>query len=223
MNRKTHRTGAVASVLTLLIALYGATGSGAFAQSDAPVLESSPAAQTPRIELPDFDAPYDELPRFVAEPVVQPLPLPQEEPASADAASLHQLVATLPSDAPMSRDLTCLAQAIYFESRGEPLEGQLAVAQVIVNRSQSPLFPGDYCGVVAQRGQFSFVKNGRIPAAPEGAPAWQRARAVARIAHQALWESEAQDALFFHANYVRPSWARTKLARATIDTHIFYR
>jgi len=222
MSRKTYRAGAIASALTLIVTLYGVTGSGALAQSDLISPEDS-AASAPRIELPTFEPAAETLPRFVAEPVVQALPEPQEEPASAEAESLRELVADLSEGAPMPRDLRCLAQAIYFEARGEPLEGQLAVARVIVNRTQSPLFPGDYCSVVAQRGQFSFVKNGRIPEAPQGARTWRRAQAVARIAHQELWESEAQDALFFHATYARPGWARRKLARATIDSHVFYR
>ena len=57
----------------------------------------------------------------------------------------------------------------------------------------------------------------------EDSPAWTRAKAVARIAHQELWESEAGDALYFHATYVRPRWASRKAARATIDSHVFYR
>ena len=119
--------------------------------------------------------------------------------------------------------MQCLAGAVYFESRGEPIEGQLAVAQVIINRAESTVFPSDYCGVVTQRSQFSFVKNGRIPTNRSKAAAWERARKIARIAHEGMWDSEAGDSLYFHATYVRPSWARKKVARATIKTHIFYR
>src|SRR5690606_8644563 len=95
--------------------------------------------------------------------------------------------------APMSSEMRCLAGAIYFEARGEPLEGQLAVAQVIVNRAESPRFPDDYCGVVTQRSQFSFVRNGRMPEPNKSTAAWHRAKAVAQIAHQGLWDSEAAD------------------------------
>lgn len=141
---------------------------------------------------------------------------------------LAQYVATsyMPTEdriAFMAEEKFCLAQAIYFEARGEPLAGQLAVARVIINRSESPQFPSDYCAVVTQRGQFSFVRGGRIPSAPEGSAAWARAVSIARIAHQDLWPSDADDALFFHASYVRPAWAGRKTARATIDRHIFYR
>ena len=102
-------------------------------------------------------------------------------------------------------------------------QGQLAVAQVIVNRSESGLFPRDYCGVVYQKSQFSFVRGGKMPGIKRGSAAWTRAKAIARIAHEGLWDSKAGDALFFHARYVKPSWSRTKIARATIDSHIFYR
>lgn len=221
MIAKTYRAGAVASAL-MMMTLIAAPGSRAVAQSDNAVIVMPPFAADTTPRQPVAEAP---LPHFVAEPVVQPLPQPSviATDADADAASLAALVEALPADTPLSRDVECLAQAVYFEARGEPLDGQLAVAQVIVNRTRSPQFPPDYCGVVAQRAQFSFVRNGRIPAAPRDTRAWQRASAIARIAHQDLWDSPAEDALFFHASSVRPGWARTKLARATIERHVFYR
>ena len=134
-----------------------------------------------------------------------------------------QLVGDMPVETELSPELTCLAQAIYFESRGEPLDGQLAVAEVVINRATSGRYPTDYCAVVTQPAQFSFVRHGRIPAADHGSGAWRRAKAVAQIAQQDLWESKAADALYFHATYVKPSWARAKTQLAQIDTHIFYR
>lgn len=168
---------------------------------------------------------------FITEEVVQPLPEPEEtpeaaavvEPAAPTASSLRELVAQVDAPQTLSRQLECLAGAVYFESRGEPIEGQLAVAQVVINRAESAVFPSDYCGVVTQRAQFSFVKNGRIPSSRSNAAAWERARKIARIAHEGLWDSEAGDSLYFHANYVSPRWARSKQTRATIKTHIFYR
>ena len=154
------------------------------------------------------------------EEVTQPLPT---ESTSPSAASLSQLVEAMPHGAGLSREMECLAGAIYFESRGEPLAGQLAVGQVVVNRAESGRFPGDYCGVVYQKSQFSFVRGGTMPRIDRGSLAWKRASAIARIAHEGLWNSEAGDSLYFHAKYVKPSWSRTKIARATIDTHIFYR
>jgi len=112
---------------------------------------------------------------------------------------------------------------VYFEARGEPLSGQLAVAQVVINRANSGRFASSYCGVVTQPAQFSFVRSGRIPSANRGSPAWQRAKAIARIAHERLWQSEAGDALYFHASHVSPGWARARTTRATIERHVFYR
>ncbi|MBL4791609.1 cell wall hydrolase [Citromicrobium bathyomarinum] len=178
------------------------------------------------ISVPEPEASAD--PVFISDEVVQPLPEPEETPAVVeavvpDADSLSELMANVDAPQTLSDQLECLAGAIYFESRGEPIEGQLAVAQVIINRAESTVFPSDYCGVVTQRSQFSFVKNGRIPTNRSNAAAWERARKIARIAHEGMWDSEAGDSLYFHATYVRPSWARKKVARATIKTHIFYR
>lgn len=211
MSRKTSRAAVFATAMMFLFALAGTNGSGAIAQDQLP-----PAAPAPVEPAPEV--------RFVSREVVQPIP--EHAPTAApvpDAQSLRELVDGMPADTALSPDLACLASAIYYEARGETLEGQLAVGQVIVNRAQSGLFPQDYCGVVAQRGQFSFVRGGDIPTPPQHSAAWQRASAVARIAHQDMWESRVDDALFFHARHVRPAWANRKLTRASIDSHIFYR
>jgi len=161
---------------------------------------------------------------FVAQEVVQPLPgSSAERAARVEAASLQQLIGDMPLEIELSADLRCLAEAVYFEARGEPIEGQLAVAEVIINRAASSLYPDSYCGVVTQPAQFSFVRKGRIPPVNEASAAWARAKAVAQIAHEDLWESQAGDALYFHARYVKPGWARSKVQLAQIDTHIFYR
>jgi len=210
MTLKTAAIRVAALMLTITVTSFGALGSGAVAQSEP----QAPFVVPP---LPD-QAEADDLPRFVSEPMVQQLPT-----IDTNAESLADLVASLPEETELSRDMTCLAQAIYFEARGEDLAGQLAVAQVIINRTQAGSFPGDYCGVVTQPAQFSFVRGGRIPAVRAHSGAWYRAKAIARIAHEELWDSEAGDALYFHATRIRPSWAHTKLARATIDSHVFYR
>jgi spore germination cell wall hydrolase CwlJ-like protein len=209
-----RRAGALAPVAILLVTLFGAEAS-AWAQNEAP----GAAAETAAEGLPA------DAPRFVAEPVVQPLPEEEEslEQRVFEATSLQELVGDMPVEDRLSPDMRCLAQAVYFEARGEPLTGQLAVARVVINRAGSGIYPRDYCSVVTQRAQFSFVRNGRIPHADEGSSAWLRAKAIAQIAHQDLWECEAGDALFFHAAYVKPGWARRKTQVARIDTHIFYR
>ncbi len=163
-----------------------------------------------------------EVPVFVSREVVQPLPEPAPESAP-EASSLAALVQQIDTRHPMSEDMKCLAGAVYFEARGEPLAGQLAVAQVIINRTEDGRFARSYCGVVAQPGQFSFMRGGRMPQIREHSPAWARARAIAEIAHKGLWQSEADDAVFFHARYVRPDWSHRKQRLAQISTHIFYR
>ena len=183
------------------------------------------AAQTQELTATE-DAPLtaEVMPVFVSEEVVQELPEEANPEISApEANSLRELVAAMPHAGELSDEMRCLAGAVYFESRGEPLSGQLAVAQVIINRSESSRFPESYCGVVYQRSQFSFVRGGSMPAVKTGSAAWKRATAIARIAHQGLWDSEAQDSLYFHASYVNPRWAHKKTRRAAIKTHIFYR
>jgi len=162
---------------------------------------------------------------FVSEPVIQSVPDTNVATPiqPVDVSSLRELVAMTDTNVDLSEQMHCLAGAVYFESRGEPLNGQLAVAQVVINRTDDRRFPASYCDVVFQRAQFSFVRNGRMPQIRTSSEAWTRAKAIARIAHEGMWESEAGDSLYFHANYVRPKWSRKKTARATIDTHIFYR
>ena len=194
--------------------------SGAFAQDET--------VQAQDITGANAEGSNKAEPQFVSEEVVQALPEVQEESrndeqAKTAAASLGELVSQTKTDSALSEQMQCLAGAVYFESRGEPLAGQLAVAQVIINRAGDSRFPSSYCGVVFQRSQFSFVKGGRMPSIRTGSAAWNRAKAIAKIAHEGQWESEAADSLYFHAKYVRPSWSRKKVARATIDTHIFYR
>jgi spore germination cell wall hydrolase CwlJ-like protein len=206
------RAGAFAPAAILFVTVFGAEA-GAWAQDQSP---------STAVEVDEALAP--EAPRFVAEELAQPLPTEESlEERVAQATSLHELVGDMPVEEALSPDIKCLAQAVYFESRGEPLTGQLAVARVVINRAASGLYPSDYCSVVTQRKQFSFVRNGRIPQANEGSGEWLRAKAIAQIAHRDLWESEAGDALYFHATYVRPGWANRKTQLARIDTHIFYR
>jgi spore germination cell wall hydrolase CwlJ-like protein len=92
---------------------------------------------------------------------------------------------------------------------------------VIINRAHSGRFAGTVCGVVRQRGQFSFVHGGSIPAAPQGSRDWRTAVAIAQIATQDLADGPAPRALFFHARRVNPGWHLTRVA--TVGNHVFYR
>lgn len=186
-------------------------------------------ANIPAIILPGADAPAVEekadLPIEAEAPVedstqneteADPAPIP----APVTAASLAELVAVTPRPAEIDPELRCLAGAVYFESRGESLPGQLAVAHVVINRAQSGRFPKSLCGVVLQKSQFSFVRGGRMPAVRKGAQ-WDNAVAIAQIARDGTWKNHAPGALFFHARYVSPGWRKTRIAQ--IDNHIFYR
>ena len=135
---------------------------------------------------------------------------------------LSEMVAQLRGPVAGSRELECLAIGIYFESKSEPLAGQLAVGKVIANRAQSGgRFPGTYCGVLFQRGQFSFVHGHALPSVPRSNRQWQTAVAIAQIVDRDLKESAVGNALFFHARYVSPGWRLKRVA--SIGNHVFYR
>ena len=134
----------------------------------------------------------------------------------------------IPADR-LDSEKRCLAQAVYFEARGETEEGQAAVAQVVLNRMTSGLYPSTICGVVFQNSshrhacQFSFACDGRRLRVRE-AEAWTEA---SRIAEDVLagktWLADIGDATHYHANYVRPRWARSLRKIDVIGKHIFYR
>ncbi|WP_420606670.1 cell wall hydrolase [Novosphingopyxis sp.] len=162
---------------------------------------------------------------FVSHPVIMPVPersVPEPKPIpQSDASSLAQLVSMQNADAALDAEQRCLAGTIYFESKGESLEGQLAVAKVVLNRAASPRWPSSICGVVYQKHQFSFVRGGKMPSIRKSSRAWQHAKAIARIALDDSWQTDVDDALFFHAKYVSPGWRLTRIG--AVDKHIFYR
>jgi spore germination cell wall hydrolase CwlJ-like protein len=160
-----------------------------------------------------------------AQNVTIPAVTTPEEPDAAPArpsGDLASLVADYRGTDAGSRELECLAVGVYFEAKSEPLSGQLAVGQVIANRTKSGgRFPGSYCGVLFQRGQFSFVHGHSWPAVPRSSRQWQTAVAIAKIVDQDLKDSEVGNALFFHARYVSPGWRLKRVA--AIGNHVFYR
>jgi spore germination cell wall hydrolase CwlJ-like protein len=143
--------------------------------------------------------------------------------APADARSLDALVANEAGEETGDAEQECLANAVYFEARGEPLRGQLAVAEVVMNRAASGRYPSSLCGVVAQPAQFSFVHRGRMPRADRASEAWRRAVGVARVAAEGMAPRLLPTScLWYHANYVSPSWGRRLAQSARIGLHIFY-
>ena len=174
----------------------------------------------------------------VPEPISNPTYTPDTiDPADANSADsdetatptpvkpsgdLSSLVAQLRSSEPGSRELECLAVGVYFESKSEPLAGQLAVGEVIANRANSNgRFPSTYCGVLFQRSQFSFIRGRSLPSVPRASKQWQTAVAIAKIVDQNLKDSVVGNALFFHAKRVSPGWRLKRVA--SVGNHIFYR
>jgi spore germination cell wall hydrolase CwlJ-like protein len=166
---------------------------------------------------------------------IEVVALPVGPQASAPAMS-----AALPGDArpnyaslvdqdTSAREKHCLAQAIYFEARSESDEGQAAVAQVVLNRASSGLYPASICGVVFQNRQrfhacqFSFACEGKSLRITE-ADAWQRAVRIAdEVTNGQTYVSDIGNSTHYHTNYVRPRWARRLEKMDVIGHHIFYK
>ncbi|WP_300376497.1 cell wall hydrolase [Henriciella sp.] len=128
----------------------------------------------------------------------------------------------------MDRQMKCLAEAVYYEARSESSSGQLAVAEVIMNRVRDHRYPNTACDVVYQGAtqttgcQFTFTCDGAMARAPHGYR-WTRAKTVAAHVMLELQESRTSGATHYHANYVNPVWNSGLIHTSTIGTHIFYR
>ena len=143
-------------------------------------------------------------------------------------ARYHPDYAAMIETARSEPEQRCLAQAVYFEARSEPEEGQAAVAQVVLNRAMSGLYPGSVCAVVFQNQQrrnacqFSFTCEGHALRVAEG-EAWSRAMRIAReVTDGSTYVSDVGDATHYHASYVRPGWARALTRTDVIGHHVFY-
>lgn len=144
---------------------------------------------------------------------------PSEKPRYADLVNPDKL----------DKEQHCLAQAVYFEARSEPEEGQAAVAQVILNRVKSGLYPSSICGVVFQNRhrykacQFTFACEGKSLRTTDS-ESWQTANRIAKdVLEGKTYLAEVGAATHYHANYVRPSWARRLKKMDVIGRHIFYK
>lgn len=131
-------------------------------------------------------------------------------------------------DVGYQQEARCLAQAVYFEARSEPIEGQMAIAQVVLNRVHSVEYPHSICGVVFQgqkhknNCQFSFACDG-ISDQPQNPAAWKQATYVAEAALAHQQDDLTLDATHYHAAYVDPSWASALKPTVRLGRHIFYR
>lgn len=136
----------------------------------------------------------------------------------------------LPKSAYSAKERKCLADAIYFEARGEPELGRIAVAQVVLNRLKNPAYPNTICGVVYQnknmrnRCQFSFACDG-IRERITNKSAWAEAQALAKRVlddDKTLYIGEVGASTHYHATYVKPRWSRHMTKKDKIGRHIFY-
>jgi spore germination cell wall hydrolase CwlJ-like protein len=144
----------------------------------------------------------------------------------------HQEKAALfqkPTAADPRKEVACLALNIYFEARGEPNEGKLAVAHVVMNRVASDRFPDTVCNVVRQGGeerryrcQFSWWCDGRSDT-PRSKADWQRSNEIALQVYWGRTPDPTDGALWYHADYVKPSWRHDFVEGPVIGRHIFYR
>jgi spore germination cell wall hydrolase CwlJ-like protein len=154
------------------------------------------------------------------------------EVETAEIATDAALIDEVSADAtePAHGEKHCLATAIYFEARGESVKGQKAVAEVILARTRTPGRPSTICGVVyegsARRSgcQFSFTCDRASDVARAGAH-WAQAQRIAAVtmSTHGKGKSVSRGATFYHADYVKPRWARRMVRVAQIGSHIFYR
>lgn len=157
-------------------------------------------------------------------------PPAEAAPAVAAPSASHPAIALGLSGQAHARAERCLAEAVYWEARSEPERGQMAVAQVVLNRAVSGFYPRDVCGVVYQNAhrylacQFTFACEGRRSLVPTEAEPWSRASRIAKdMMDGRLWLAEVGHATHYHATYVRPWWARSMNRLQQIGIHVFYR
>lgn len=212
-----YRAASLAAV-TFCTAFGVATAAPSFAETVNNAVSSISNDQV----LPPVPAvePLPAVPSIESAPEVASAPV--EPVATPRAANLAQLVALQSIPQTLEREAECLAASVYFESKGEPLEGQLAVAEVVINRAESGgRFPPSLCKVIFQKGQFHFVRGGGYPPIAKSSRAWREAVAIAQIAMNEAWVSRASKAMFFHATRVSPRWNKTRVAQ--LGNHVFYR
>ena len=123
-----------------------------------------------------------------------------------------------------SEELYCMAQNIYFEAGNQIREGKVAVAQVVMNRVRDKHYPNTVCGVVYQRMQFSWYWDGKHDTPNKKSKAWKDSVEVATevMYGNVVMKDDLSGALHYHADYVKPYWAKKKVMIAKIDDHIFY-
>lgn len=117
----------------------------------------------------------------------------------------------------LGQEYNCIAENVYYEARNQPIQGQIAVAEVTLNRVRSPHWPSSACAVVKQRKQFSWTNYAYEP--PYG-PAWSKAQKSTLLA--LLGNKQVNDSVYFHATYVEPYWVEEVNFVTQIGDHKFY-
>ncbi len=180
----------------------------------------------PERQLPD--APQsDRLSRLTRQPFLRSNRAASASASASDRIHAPEYLDSLPQ-AQGGDDLACLAEALYFEARGERIRGQFAVAEVILNRVDSPRYPNTVCGVVRQgtgkryQCQFSYNCDGRQEVVHERG-AYERGAKIARLMLDGAERELTGGATHYHTDEVNPRWARRFPRTATIGTHHFYR
>lgn len=129
---------------------------------------------------------------------------------------------TQEAKAKAGKEITCLAMNIYHEARGESIDGQIAVAQVTMNRAAHKSWPETICKVVYQKKQFSWTHTIK-DTTPYDNDSWETAKTIARSVYEGKEDNLVDGAVFYHADYVSPYWAKSYTKVGKIGTHIFYR
>lgn len=220
MTRFLGAGGASALAGAIMLAIGGSASAQVSTISATPITASGQPAASPVSTKPVGNAAITTP--AVLSTVAKPSAVPAK-PVDATHDSLWPLVWANMTGAPLDEEQSCVATAIYFEARGEPFDGQLAVAEVIMNRARSGRYPTTYCSVVKQPWQFSFVRGGRFPAVNTSSASWSYAQAITRIASNRLATALPEDVLWYHADYVAPTWGRRLSRVEKIGAHIFYR
>jgi hypothetical protein len=161
-----------------------------------------------------------------ARPLLSDLDRAAPSTSASDVIDPDMLRAMKPADG--GEQWECLAEAVYFEARGEPIPGQVAVAEVILNRVDSHRYPDTICGVVNQGTgrihacQFSYTCDG-IPEVIDEVGPWNTAGKIARLLIDGHDRTLTADATHYHADYVDPYWAKVYPKTTQVGRHIFYR
>lgn len=224
VQRRSRRHAARGLVLVLALAGTGAAGAPSdpdtdprqtlIAQSDAP----GDRLVHVRIDEDTTRAPWMRLDRIAPPPGRVPVGRPAPVQVRYDRAWLDRRPASAARDA----EWRCMAIALYFEARGEPVKGQFAVAEVILNRVADPRYPDTVCAVVNQTCQFSFTCDGQ-PERIREPEAFARVGKVADLMMGGVPRRLTDGATHFHARSVRPDWSRRLPKTTQIGDHVFYR